>query len=129
LLCERGNIEKGNSKEEKAMKSTDQFQIYEVPWEAFIEALRDEMKKQVGADIIDTVVCNLEDGFEVYTYVQGDLDFEYKEALERKYGSDAKTPNVLTIMLLASIYSTSEENIRLHADHKENPVVEVYVKK
>ena len=29
------------------------------------------MKKQVGADIIDTVVCNLEDGFEVYTYVQG----------------------------------------------------------
>ncbi len=49
---------------------------------------------------------------------KGDLDFEYKEALERKYGSDAKTPNVLTIMLLASIYSTSEENIRLHADHK-----------
>ena len=29
------------------------------------------MKKQVGTDIIDTVVCNLEDGFEVYTYVQG----------------------------------------------------------
>ena len=28
-------------------------------------------------------------------------------------------------MLLASIY-TSEENIRLHADHKENPIVEVY---
>ena len=53
--------------------------------------------------------------------------FEYKEALERKYGSDAKTPNVLTIMLLASIYNTSEENIRLHADHKENPIVEVYV--
>ena len=26
------------------------------------------MKKQVGTDIIDTVVCNLEDGFEVYTY-------------------------------------------------------------
>ncbi len=75
----------------------------EVPWEEFIEALREEMKKQVGADIIDTRSCNLEDGFEVYTYVQGDLDFEYKEALERKYGSDAKTPNVLTIMLLASI--------------------------
>lgn len=53
------------------MKSTDQFQTYEVPWEEFIEALREEMKKQVGADIIDTVVCNLEDGFEVYTYVQG----------------------------------------------------------
>lgn len=31
-------------------------------------------------------------------------------------------------MLLASIYNTSEENIRLHADHKENPIVEVYVK-
>lgn len=30
-------------------------------------------------------------------------------------------------MLLASIYNTSEENIRLHADHKENPIVEVYV--
>jgi len=111
------------------MKSTDQFQIYEVPWEEFIEALREEMKKQVGADIIDAIVCNLEDGFEVYTYVQGDLDFEYKEALERKDGSDAKTPNVLTIMLLASIYSTSEENLRLHADHKDNPIVEVYVKK
>ncbi|PGT75822.1 hypothetical protein COD86_17550 [Bacillus cereus] len=110
------------------MKSTDQFQIYEVPWEEFIEALREEMKKQVGTDIIDTVVCNLKDGFEVYTYVQGDLDFEYKEALERKYGSDAKTPNVLTIMLLANIYSTSEENLRLHADHKDNPIVEVYVK-
>ncbi len=65
----------------------------------------------------------------MYTYVQGDLDFEYKEALERKYGSDAKTPNVLTIMLLAGIYRTSEENIRLHADHKDNPIVEVYVKK
>ena len=111
------------------MKSADQFQTYEVPCEEFIEALREEMKKQVGADIIDTVVCNLEDGFEVYTYVQGDLDFEYKEALERKYGSDAKTPNVLTIMLLAGIYRTSEENIRLHADHKDNPIVEVYVKK
>ncbi|ABK86468.1 hypothetical protein ACQGR7_06945 [Bacillus sp. Gnz1/3] len=110
------------------MKSTDQFQTYEVPWEEFIAALREEIKKQVGADIIDTVVCNLEDGFEVYTYVQGDLDFEYKEALERKYGSDAKTPNVLTIMLLASIYSTSEENIRLHVDRKDNPIVEVYVK-
>ena len=84
------------------MKSTDQ--TYEVPWEDFIEALREEMKKQ--EDIIDTVVCNLEDGFEVYTYA-GDLDFEY--TLERKYGSDAKTPNVLTIMLLASIYNTSEE--------------------
>ncbi|PFS01437.1 hypothetical protein COK55_30580, partial [Bacillus cereus] len=66
--------------------------------------------------------------FEVYTYVQGDLDFEYKEALESKYGSDAKTPNVLTIMLLASIYNTGEENIRLHADNKENPIVEGYVK-
>lgn len=110
------------------MKSTDQFQTYEVPWEEFIEALREEMKKQVGADIIDTVVCNLEDGFEVYTYVQGDLDFEYKEGLERKYGSDTKIPNVLTIMLLASIYNTSEANIRLHADNKENPIVEVYVK-
>ena len=53
------------------MKSTDQFQTYEVPWEEFIAALREEMKKQVGADIVDTVVCNLEDGFEVYTYVQG----------------------------------------------------------
>ncbi len=92
------------------MKSTDQFQTHEVPWE-FIEALREEMKKQVGADIIDTVVCNLEDGFEVYTYVQGDLDFEYKEALERKYGSDAKTPNVLTIMLLASIYNIQVKRI------------------
>ncbi|PFL17575.1 hypothetical protein COJ07_23030 [Bacillus cereus] len=111
------------------MKSTDQFQTYEVPWEEFIEALRNEMKKQVGADIIDTVVCNLEDGFEVYTYVQGDLDFEYTEALERKYGSDAKIPNVLTVMLLASIYNTPEENIRLHADQKEDPIVEVYVKK
>ena len=30
-------------------------------------------------------------------------------------------------MLLASIYNTSEENIRLHADNKENPIVEVYV--
>ncbi|PDY45819.1 hypothetical protein COM88_35335, partial [Bacillus cereus] len=38
------------------MKSTDQFQTYEVPWKEFIEALRDEMKKKVGADIIDTVV-------------------------------------------------------------------------
>ncbi|HDR7793767.1 TPA: hypothetical protein QCY19_002364 [Bacillus luti] len=111
------------------MKSTDQFQTYEVPWEELIEALRGEMKRLVGADIIDTVVCNLEDGFEVYTYVQGDLEFEYKEALERKYGSDAKIPNVLTIMLLASIYHTSEENIRLHADHKDHPIVEVYVKK
>lgn len=61
--------------------------------------------------------------------MQGDLDFEYKEALERKYGSDAKIPNLLTVMLLASIYNTSEENIRLHADQKENPIVEVYVKK
>ncbi|EJS70137.1 hypothetical protein CN425_14405 [Bacillus cereus] len=111
------------------MESTDQFQTYEVPWREFTEALRGEMKKQVGADIIDTIVCNLEDGFEVYTYVQGDLDFEYKEALERQYGSDAKTPNVLTVMLLASIYHTGEENIRLHADQKENPIVEVYVKK
>ena len=111
------------------MKSTDQFQTYEVPWEEFIEALRGEMKKQVGADIIDTVVCNLKDGFEVYTYVQGDLDFEYTEALERKYGSDAKIPNLLTVMLVASIYNTGEENIRLHADQKENPIVEVYVKK
>ncbi|MED1105145.1 hypothetical protein [Bacillus paramycoides] len=111
------------------MKSTDQFQTYEVPWEEFIEALRSEMKKQVGADIIDTVVSNLEDGFEVYTYVQGDLDFEYKEALERKYGSDAKIPNLLTVMLLASIYNAGEENIRLHADQKGNPIVEVYVKK
>ncbi len=57
------------------MKSTDQFQTYEVSWEEFIEALREEMKKQVGADIIDTVVCNLEDGFEVYTYVQGGFGF------------------------------------------------------
>ena len=32
-------------------------------------------------------------------------------------------------MLLAGIYRTSEENIRLHADHKDNPIVEVYVKK
>ncbi|MBK5471686.1 hypothetical protein ABEY48_15770 [Bacillus mycoides] len=111
------------------MKSTDQFQTYEVPWEELIEALRGEMKKQVGADIIDTVVCNLEDGFEVYTYVQGDLDFEYTEALERKYGSDGKIPNLLTVMLVASIYNTGEENIRLHADQKENPIVEVYVKK
>ncbi|PFJ06686.1 hypothetical protein COD67_02490 [Bacillus cereus] len=110
------------------MKFTDQFQTYEVPWEDFIGALRGEMKKQVGADIIDTVVCNLEDGFEVYTYVQGDLDFEYKEALERKYGSDAKIPNLLTVMLLANIYNTGEENLRLHADQKENPIVEVYVK-
>nr|EEK66546.1 hypothetical protein bcere0006_33330 [Bacillus wiedmannii] len=128
IVIGKGKYRRRIYKEEKAMKSTDQFQIYEVPWEEFIEALREEMKKQVGADIIDTVVCNLEDGFEVYTYVQGDLDFEYKEALERKYGSDAKTPNVLTIMLLANIYSTSEENIRLHADHKDNPIVEVYVK-
>ncbi|MGQ0421353.1 hypothetical protein ACT4US_22530 [Bacillus sp. HC-Mk] len=57
------------------MKSTDQFQTYEVPWEDFIEALREEMKKQVGTDIIDTVVCNLEDGFEVYTYVQAYILF------------------------------------------------------
>ncbi|KFM99974.1 hypothetical protein D0U04_13390 [Bacillus clarus] len=110
------------------MESTDQFQIYEVPWNEFIEALRSEMKNQVGADIIDQVVCNLKDGFEVYTYVQGDLDFEYKEALERKFGSDGKTPNVLTIMLLANIYNTSEEKIRLHADQKDNPLVAVYVK-
>ncbi|ABS22488.1 hypothetical protein ACRS6Y_19290 [Bacillus cytotoxicus] len=111
------------------MKATDQFQIYEVPWERLVIALREEMKKQVGADIIDQVVCNLKDGFEVYTYIQGDLEFEYKEALERKFGSDAKTPNVLTVLLLASMYQTGEENIRLHADDKENPVVEVYVKK
>ncbi|PEB56841.1 hypothetical protein CON65_13535 [Bacillus pseudomycoides] len=111
------------------MESTDQFQTYEVSWEKFIAALRDEMKRQVGADIIDQVVCNLKDGFEVYTYIQGDLEFEYKEAFERKFGSDGKTPNLLTVMLLANIYQTGEENIRLHADQKDNPIVEVYVKR
>jgi hypothetical protein len=111
------------------MKKSDQFQTYEVPWEDLTRALREEMKKQVGADIIDRIVCDLEDGFEIYTYIQDDLEFEYKEALERKYGTDAKLPNILTVMLLASIYNTSEGNIRLHADNKDNPVVEVYVKK
>ncbi|MDM5155722.1 hypothetical protein QUF88_18580 [Bacillus sp. DX1.1] len=110
------------------MKSTDQFQTYEVPWNEFTDALRNEMERQVGADIIDRIVCDLEDGFEVYTYIQGDLDFEYKEVLERKYGTDGKVPNVLTIMLLSGIYHTSEGNIRLHADNKENPIVQVYVK-
>ncbi|EEM16154.1 hypothetical protein bpmyx0001_30150 [Bacillus pseudomycoides DSM 12442] len=110
------------------MESKDQFQTYEVPWNEFTNALRSEMEKQVGADIIDQVVCDLKDGFEVYTYIQGDLDFEYKEELERKFGSDGKIPNLLTVMLLASIYHTSEENIRLHADRKDNPIVEVYVK-
>ncbi|WP_028400111.1 hypothetical protein [Ectobacillus panaciterrae] len=110
------------------MNQSDQIQTYEVPWEDFIGALREEMKKQVGADIIDSIVCDLKDGFEVYTYIQGDIDFEYKEALERKYGTDAKLPNILTIVLLASIYNTKEENIRLHADNKEDPIVQVYVK-
>nr|WP_279664419.1 hypothetical protein [Ectobacillus ponti] len=91
--------------------------------------MRAEMKRQVGADIIDRVVCDLADGFEVYTYIQGDLDFDFKDALERKYGTDASLPNILTILLLATIYNTSESNIRLHADNKENPVVEVYIKK
>ncbi|KFN12614.1 hypothetical protein [Bacillus pseudomycoides] len=110
------------------MEPKDQFQTYEVPWNEFTNALRSEMEKQVGADIIDQVVCDLKDGFEVYTYIQGDLDFEYKEELERKLWSDGKIPNLLTVMLLASIYHTSEENIRLHADRKDNPIVEVYVK-
>ena len=110
------------------MKSTDQFQTYEVPWEEFIEALREEMKKQVGADIIDTVVCNLEDGFEVYTYVQGIWILNIRKRWKGNTGV-MQNSNVLTIMLLAGIYRTSEENIRLHADHKDNPIVEVYVKK
>jgi hypothetical protein len=111
------------------VNGSDQFQVYEVPWDELTAALRSEMKKQVGADIIDRIVCDLEDGFEVYTYIQGDLDYEYVEALNRKYGTDAKVPNILTLMLLSSIYGVKEEDIRLHADHKENPVVEVYVKK
>ncbi|WP_459500144.1 hypothetical protein [Bacillus sp. C1] len=110
------------------MEAKDQFQTYEVPWNEFTDALRSEMERQVGADIVDRIVCNLDDGFEVYTYIQGDLGFEYKEALERKFGSDGKTPNLLTVMLVAGMYRTSEENIRLHADRKENPIVEVYVK-
>ncbi|GAA3324108.1 hypothetical protein GCM10020331_050660 [Ectobacillus funiculus] len=85
----------------------------------FTDALRSEMKEQIGADIVDRIVCDLEDGFEVYTYIQGDLDFDLKDALERKYGTDAALPNVLTIMLLSEIYNTPEENIRLHADHKQ----------
>ncbi|MFD3445690.1 hypothetical protein ACFDTO_13920 [Microbacteriaceae bacterium 4G12] len=111
------------------MNQSDLFQAYEVQWDEFTNMLRDEMRRQVGADIIDRIVCNLEDGFEVYTYIQGDLDFTYKEALERKYGTDSKLPNILSIMLLASLYNTSEANIRLHADNKDHPVVEVYVKK
>ncbi|MGG0186207.1 hypothetical protein [Bacillus rhizoplanae] len=110
------------------MNHSDTFQTYEVSWNALTDALRKEMTRQVGADIIDTIVCDLQDGFEVYTYIQGDLAFEYKEALERKYGTDSKFPNVLTVLLLADIYNVKESNIRLHADHKENPVVEVYVK-
>ncbi|PEA53352.1 hypothetical protein CON64_18880 [Bacillus pseudomycoides] len=110
------------------MNRSDTFQTYEMSWNELIDALRKEMARQVGADIIDSIVCDLKDGFEVYTYVQGDLTFEYKEALERKYGTDSKIPNLLTILLLATIYDTKESNIRLHADRKENPVVEVYVK-
>lgn len=110
------------------MEPKDQFQTYEVPWDEFTGALRKEMERQVGADIIDRIVCDLADGFEVYTYIQGDLDFEWEEALKRKFGSDGEIPNLITVMLLASIYRTSEENIRLHADQKENPIVEVYVK-
>ncbi|HEK9102139.1 hypothetical protein KFD70_24625 [Bacillus pfraonensis] len=110
------------------MEPKDKFQTYEVPWNEFTNALRSEMEKQVGADIIDRIVCDLADGFEVYTYIQGDLDFEYEEIFERKFGSDGEISNLLTVMLLASIYHTSEENIRLHADRKDNPIVEVYVK-
>ena len=110
------------------MNGSDVFQVYEVPWNDFTDALRSEMKEQIGADIVDRIVCDLEDGFEVYTYIQGDLDFDLKDALERKYGTDAALPNVLTIMLLSEIYNTPEENIRLHADNKQNPAVEVYVK-
>lgn len=73
------------------MKSTDQFQTYEVPWEELIEALRGEMKKQVGADIIDTVVCNLKDGFEVYTYVQGDLISSIQKLLNENMGVTGKS--------------------------------------
>ncbi|KEK22265.1 hypothetical protein [Bacillus gaemokensis] len=111
------------------MEPTDQFQTYEVSWDDFAGAIRSEMERQVGTDIIDRIVCDLKDGFEVYTYVQGDLDFEYKEAFERKFGSDGEIPNLLTVILLASIYHTSEENIRLHANNKDNPIVEVYVKR
>ena len=75
------------------MKSTDQFQTYEVPWEEFIKALREEMKKQVGADIIDTVVCNLEDGFEVYTYVQGTWILSIRK---RWKGNTGAMPKLLT---------------------------------
>ena len=39
-----------------------------------------------------------------------------------------KYRNLLTVMLVSSIYNTGEENIRLHADNKDNPIVEVYVK-
>lgn len=111
------------------MHPSDEFQVYEVQWDELTAALRKEMKKQIGSDIIDRVVCDLADGFEIYTYIQGDLDFDYKEALERKYGADAMIPNILTVMLLASIYNTSEEKIRLHADNRDNPIVEIYVKK
>ncbi|MBO9129082.1 hypothetical protein [Bacillus sp. 165] len=111
------------------MNGSDQFQVYEVPWQELTSAIRNEMQKQVGADIIDRIVCDLEDGFEIYTYIQGDLDYEYVETLERKYGTDAKIPNILTIMLLSSIYGVSEGDIRLHADNKDNPIVEVYVKR
>lgn len=71
IVIGKGNIRRGYIRRKRHEIWLHQFQTYEVPWEDFIEALREEMKKQVGADIIDTVVCNLEDGFEVYTYVQG----------------------------------------------------------
>ena len=60
------------------MKSTDQFQTYE-EYRGKSLLQHCEMKKQVGADIVDTVVCNLEDGFEVYTYVQ-DLILNIRKA-------------------------------------------------
>lgn len=65
----------------------------------------------------------------MYTYVQGIWILNIRKRWKGNTGVMQKTPNVLTIMLLAGIYRTSEENIRLHADHKDNPIVEVYVKK
>ena len=45
IVIGKGNIGRGYIGG-KGMKSTDQFQTYEVPWEEFIEALREEMKSK-----------------------------------------------------------------------------------